>query len=541
MQMQPRSFETGEELCHAGEVGTRLLVIAGGLAQTLLPPSETGDPLVVANLRQGDAVGAISLVTGEPYTATVVAAMPTQALEMGKHQFHELVERFPRILVNLTAILSRRMTSSTARRAGAERGEAVALIVGRSLMHQTDTILRATMAASAGKVTSLNTREGFDAAVGALDALLASHATVIMVGRAEGRSAPLLLQHVDRVVVLTEHEEEARRFADLDRGIEVLLVGAEASTVDRVRTAGLPVLRAFTPDLQPADVSWIGRHLARTKLGLALGAGGAKGFAEVGALYVLEEAGYTIDNVAGSSIGAIIGTYVAMGMRAAEIDSTLREAFDPETVAEVFKISFAGTSTGLETMTRLLKETTHERTFDDLEISLAVMAVDLTARAPAPFREGPLWQALLAATALAGMFPPYEKGGHRFVDGLALVPVPTGSVVEDGADVTVSVNLMPREVLPNWPGEAAPPPEQTGARGSRMLETLLEVMDLMQLDTSIRHAEAADVVIHPRFGPGSWRDFHLADRFLEAGRQAAEEQLHVLQQLARPQSSGVPT
>jgi hypothetical protein len=65
-------------------------------------------------------------------------------------------------------------------------------------------------------------------------------------------------------------------------------------------------------------------------------------------------------------------------------------------------------------------------------------------------------------------------------------------------------------------------------------------MDLMQLDTSARNADAADVGITPRFGPGSWRDFELADRFLAAGRQAAEEQLPVLRSLARPQAARSP-
>ncbi len=74
-----------------------------------------------------------------------------------------------------------------------------------------------------------------------------------------------------------------------------------------------------------------------------------------------------------------------------------------------------------------------------------------------------------------------------------------------------------------------------------MLETLLEVMDLSQLDASVRHAALADVTITPRFGPSSWRDFHLADLFLMAGRRAAEEQLPALQALARPQSVAMTT
>jgi NTE family protein len=214
--------------------------------------------------------------------------------------------------------------------------------------------------------------------------------------------------------------------------------------------------------------------------------------------------------------------YLALGMNAAEIDATLRSAFTEENCAAMFKLALSGASSGLETVERIFRETTDDATFADLKIPLAVMAIDLASREPAPIREGPLWQALVAATALPGMFPPYERGAQRLVDGLALVPVPTGEAIADGADVTVSVNLMSREDLPAWPGLEAPPPEPP-RRGSRMLDTLLEVMDLAQLDNSVRHAAMADVALTPRFGPGTWRDFHLADLFLAAGREALKQ------------------
>ena len=141
---------------------------------------------------------------------------------------------------------------------------------------------------------------------------------------------------------------------------------------------------------------------------------------------------------------------------------------------------------------------------------------------------------MLASTALAGMFPPYIRGDQRLVDGLALVPVPSDAVRNAGADIVVSVNLIGRESLAAWPGHAAPE-EAPRRKGARMLDTLLEVMDLSQMDASVRHAARADVAITPVFGPGSWRDFDLADLYLAAGASAAEAQLPLLKQLARPQ------
>ena len=135
---------------------------------------------------------------------------------------------------------------------------------------------------------------------------------------------------------------------------------------------------------------------------------------------------------------------------------------------------------------------------------------------------------------MAGVFPVQERDGHRLVDGIALVPVPTASVFESGADLVVSCNLMGPETLDAWPEAAAVEPEQPKKRRPGRLDMMLEVMDLSQLDTSIRHAALADVTVTPLFGPADWRDFHLADLFLAAGRSAAEQQLPALQALSRP-------
>ena len=356
----------------------------------------------------------------------------------------------------------------------------------------------------------------------------------MLVAELDPGSIGVLLEQVDRAVVLTG-EAEAKGLptpAAAAAPLEVVLVGPTHRPRD-------DVVRVCEGGVSARDTAWLGRHLTKTKLGLALGAGGAKGYAHVGALEVLERAGYTIDYVGGSSIGAIVGSYVALGMSAAEIEATLRAAFTPEAVAEVFKLSFSGESTGRQTMERILRETTRERSFEETEIPLVAMAVDLNGGGlPAPLRNGPIWQALLASTSLAGMFPPLEHHGQRLVDGLALVPVPVDAVADQGADVMVAVNIMSRDTLEAWPGQAPPEPEPK-RRGSRMLETLLEVMDVSQLDTSVRHAAQADVIVTPRFGPSSWRDFELADLFLAAGRQAAEEQLPTLQSLARPQAAAV--
>jgi NTE family protein len=482
--MRRREFGAGHVICREGEAGESLFLIVDGFARVLV------EDRPVARLRRGDVIGEMSLVSGEPRSATVVAAVPTTALELSRYGVAALIAEQPRILENLTRILSDRLAATTARVGDTRvRGEAVALLVSDAAAASVPDVIAATEAASPRPVASIDVRGSLEP-LETLDDLLAANGTVVIVAGPDAAAA-----------------EEA---AD----------------------------RAVRLDAPPDDAAWLGRHLSRTKLGLALGAGGAKGYAHVGALRVLEEAGYTVDYVSGSSIGAMVGAWIALGRDSGEIEATMRESFQSGTIDEIFKLSLAGGSTGLEAMTRLLRETTEDKTFDDIVIPLVVMTVDLNAQAPAPVTEGPLWEALLAATALAGMFPPHEQDGKRLVDGLALVPVPTDAVAQAGADVTVAVNILSRQTLDAWPGEV-PQAEPTRGPRSRMLDTLLEVMDVAQLDSSERHAARADVPITPRFGPSSWRDFHLSDLFLEAGRKATEEQLPTLQALARPNSKEV--
>jgi predicted acylesterase/phospholipase RssA/CRP-like cAMP-binding protein len=548
-----QTFEPGEHLCTAGEPSTGCWVITGGLVDVVGASGGVREGEVLARRRKGGTVGEVGVILGAPQTETVVASIRTTALELRAADVDELVQRYPRILINVLGQLNERATYVHERSAERELGETVALVAGPSLRAALPSLIAAARRASPRSVIGLDRQFSFAGAVTAADDLATAHATVVLPSDLEAESVEVLLRESDRVVALAATAHDAAELGRMRRPpgteevvVEVVLASddAHAASLSWPADAPLRVVRTCEVGedrrLAGDDVAWIARHLTRTKIGLALGAGGAKGYAHIGALQVLEDAGYVVDCVAGSSIGAVIGTLLALGESAAEIDATLRRVFDEAAVAEIFKVSLSGKSTGLELMTRLLREITSEHTFDEVQIPLTIMSVDLDERAPAPLRTGPLWQALLAGTALAGMFPPHERDGHRLVDGLALVPVPTGAVVESGADVTISINLIGRETLPSWPdGPAAEPPEVRRRRG--VLDNLLEVMDLSQMAESVRHAELADVAITPRFGPGEWRDFHLADRYLAAGREAALTALPRLRSLALPAITETPS
>lgn len=552
-RMRARQFAPDELLCRAGEPSDRIWLLTGGLVSWTAPVTAGGGEIVL-RMRKGDVIGAQDAIAGKERTATVVASIRTSTLELDAEDLVDLARRFPQILINIIQMQRERLFRASARSAalfsGSVRstagrgGEEVGLVAGQSLTAIIGPLVAAAQMASARPVTLLDRSLSFAGALTASDELASQNATVVIPGGLEPEKLGVMLDEVDRVVALAGNAQEVELLgrvaaAAAGRNLEVILVSEEAREASRVWS--LEFLKHIVRDcprqqgfpLADVDLAWLARHLTRTKLGVALGAGGAKGYAHVGVLQVLEEAGYTVDYAGGSSIGGFVATHLALGYDAQETDRRFRRTFSEEQVGKLFGGTFGAGSA--DELTRMLKEATEDRFFSHTTIPLVIMAVDLTDRVPRAQRRGPLWDALLAALAVAGVFPPRERDEHRLVDAIALVPVPTAAVLEDGADIVISVNLLGAEALEQWPDA---PKQEAGepakARRKNMLDTLFEVMDLSQLDTAVRHAELADVVVTPRFGPADWRDFQLADLFLAAGRAAALEQLPALQALCRP-------
>jgi predicted acylesterase/phospholipase RssA len=555
-RMRPRTFSQGEQLCRAGDPSDRIWLITGGLVNWSAGTTAGGGEIEL-RMRKGDVIGAQDAITRAERTATVVASTLTSTLELDAESLFELARRYPQILINViqtqrdrlfrASARSAAMFSATARSTAGSRGEEIGLVAGPSLTGVVSRIIAAARTASPRPVNQIDRSLSFAGALTASDELASENATVLIAGDLDSDQLGVMLDEVDRVVALAGTAEEAERLgrvaaASEGRRLELVLVSDQAREASRMWPLSVARMVVRECERQPgfaladADVAWLARHLTRTKLGVALGAGGAKGYAHVGFLKVLEEAGYTVDYAGGSSIGGFVATQLALGYDAGEIDARFRETFSAENVGKLFSSPLVG-SAGLETLTGMLKQATDQRFFSHTRIPLVILAADLADRVPVAQRQGPLWEALLAGLSVAGVFPTQERNGHRLIDAIALVPVPTAAVIEDGADVVVAVNLLGAEGLERWPGvEPEPEPEPQKRRRRGPLDTMLEAMDLSQLDTSARHAALADVVITPRFGPAEWRDFNQADHFLEAGRTAAREQLPALEALARPVS-----
>ncbi len=185
-------------------------------------------------------------------------------------------------------------------------------------------------------------------------------------------------------------------------------------------------------------------------ISLALGGGGARGAAHIGVLRVLEKAGYKVKAIAGTSIGSMVASIYATGKTADEVEQIFA-AVDQSRLYG-WPLSDGPGLLGMRGITDFLRVQLGERTFDDLVIPCAVVAVDLNSNREIILQEGHVVDAVSGSIAIPGIFPPKEYHSYLLVDGGVLDPVPVRAAraLAPGLPV-VAVSLMPPLDVPSTP------------------------------------------------------------------------------------------
>ncbi len=158
------------------------------------------------------------------------------------------------------------------------------------------------------------------------------------------------------------------------------------------------------------------------EISVALGGGGAKGAAHIGVLKTLDQHGYQIKALAGTSAGGIIGSLYAAGYHPTEIFERFQKI---ETSSLYSRRPGDGPSLlGVSGINHILTEMLDKRSFDDLKIPFVVTAVDLITGQEVILKKGRVVDAVLATMSVPGIFPHQEWGGYHLVDGGLLDPIP---------------------------------------------------------------------------------------------------------------------
>lgn len=289
--------------------------------------------------------------------------------------------------------------------------------------------------------------------------------------------------------------------------------------------------------------------LSKTKnpIALALGGGGARGIAHIGIFKVLQEEGVPCDMIVGTSIGALgaalWGLEPDWKWARDQIFASLRKkAFakygkgltDSATGAakhgffkraKLFFMKFAALQILLARKSlvsrRRLREAVAsivpDKTFADLKVPAAVVALDLRTGTEVVIREGSLRDAAVASSSLAGFFPPTRLGDMLLVDASPVSSVPVDAARKLGAAGVIAFDIRSR-VMP-------------AEKISSGADAVFRVAAIASERANDEQASRADVSISPGVGDTYWSDFHNLDSHVEAGERAAREKLGEVRQL----------
>ena len=209
--------------------------------------------------------------------------------------------------------------------------------------------------------------------------------------------------------------------------------------------------------------SWLFRRKPKQiKLGLALGSGGAKGFAEIGALKAFEENGLEFDVIAGTSIGSIIGAFYADGYTSTDINELIKN-IDLGDVTNLFMIKMDTLG-----MFKVIDRTIGSKNIEELKKPFMAVATEVESGDEYVFSSGNVATALCASSSYPPFFKPVVIDNVRYIDGAFTNSVPADLVRKMGADYVVSIDLSTHEkkqsflsrIIPTYKGKVEKPWEK---------------------------------------------------------------------------------
>jgi NTE family protein len=566
-QLLERHLHHGEVLYREGDPSDAVYVLAEGSIDFSI-----GERLL-ARLGPGELFGEQGVLGNARRGATATAAHDSTVVVLPAPTFQRLLEDHPGLHARLVEVLGRRMAAIASGEARSKSEAALVMGPGPWATRRTTVLEVADMVereigqpvgvltvASAPAARDAPPRpdrpdgplhwsgsDGVELRRRVSSELAARHGrspfVFVVLDEQLQRFAPALGPLCDTIIVTTGDDPHL----EIDRQ-----PGQRTVLVHDLRKGPGPDLgdnaRVSVPAEEPGRsraLARLARHLARRSVGLALGSGAAWGFAHIGVLDVLDEAGIPVDVIAGASMGAIVGAHYALGFsprELEEISTSVKGVSDffrilPNLLylATDFNVLRPGMFAG-ERFQRILESMAPitGRTFADLRVPFRAVATNVDTGARTEICEGTLSDALRASFSAPWVFTPFSHATGPLIDGGMSDPVPSETARAMGADLVVAVNVVP----PVYPS-AQNPLEfalmglsrlarlggEPSRRGPNSFEVIVRTIQIMQHELGNHRVGEADVLIDPDLRDYSMFDFWRAKPMIEAGRAAARNAL----------------
>ncbi|HVS16450.1 MAG TPA: cyclic nucleotide-binding domain-containing protein [Thermoanaerobaculia bacterium] len=543
----------GETLFRQGDESSSLYVLLRGRLRVVREGASGTRPL--AEIHRGETVGEIGLLTGEPRTATVVAARDSELVRLDRAGFEKVIESEPRALMPIVRTLGRRLESTSATRRRRPRIGTLALLpLGprRGVEWLTATLVAALRRHASVLVLdadSVDRAHGAGASRTPRDSLrwpaLADwlhrqedeHDLVVyLADRTATAWSELCLGQADRVVLVCQGDRpqshELLAMVEQDPGAtprELVLLHPEGLEPHNTRRW----LEVFAPERhhharigRDADAERVARFLSGRAIGVALGGGGARGFAHAGLQRAMAELGIPVDYLAGVSMGSLAAASWACGRDWRQTVNAFDEVFVKTKTWRAYTLPVISVFDA-GALEAALERAFGDRRIEDLWTHFVCVATNVTRATPQLFERGRLARAVRASGAFPGLLPPVPIAGELLVDGGLMTNLPVETLAERcpgpivANDVSREVEMEVDPALEESPSPAAwlwrrLREGKDASDFPRLGPLLLRSIDCREVARRPERQQAASVYLIPPVGRFGLVDFDALDEIVEA-------------------------
>src|SRR5689334_13496990 len=439
------------------------LVVTGSLGVFI--ENEQGERQMVALVPAGKTVGEMSLIAGSSsHSAQLVALRDTELLRISPDGFEALIARHPRVMMNLMQILVRRLKDANRGRSPKSQPKTFAIVPLQDGLSDVPIARRLAQAlAQMGVRAAVLDASASDQTAEWFNTFEQAHDIVFYRGDAPDSAwTHLCLRQADRIFLLARANHplplaplDLPAFKERASGAPELLLlhpdGASAVLPEHFSVrGGLFSNHHHLRAGHQADVARVARFIAGRAVGLVLAGGGARGFAHIGIIRALKEAGVPFDQLGGTSMGAIIAAGLAREWSLEEMRDRMRATFVDDNPLSDWTLPLIALVKGKKVSKRL-REHFDEICIEELPLPFFAVSSDLTTGRIHIHRSGALWRALRASVALPGILPPVTHHGHLLVDGGVMNNLPVDIMKEHSggpiiaSDVTGELDLRVRD------------------------------------------------------------------------------------------------
>ena len=543
LQLDWFALPGGATLFETGDASDALYILRSGSLGAFRADPHGGALRLIGVVAAGETVGELGVIVNQPRSATVRALRDSELLRLSRDAFQRLVEHQPRAMLEASRVAVERLVArATGEPLSAPRTLAIlpqsraadARALAAMLQHALDDY---------GRCIVLDADSGSDHTSAWFAAREAEARYVIYVADHEQLHREwreLCIRQADALVLLADAGAAPGAWPDLACASAAAALHRPRHMVLRhpsgeIRRGAARGWLAHAPGARlhhlrhARDAERIARLIVGRSLGLVLSGGGARGFAHIGVIRALREAGLRIDTVGGTSIGAIIGAGVAADWAHEEMLERYRRAFVDGKPLGDYTLPFVAMTRGAR-VAHLLREAFGPLDIEDLPLPFFAVSANLTSGSAVIHRDGPLWLWLRASCAIPGVLPPVLHRGQVLVDGAVINNLPTDVMREEGVSDVAAVDIGADDVLHAQVEEFATPPawrmlwdKLRPQRRPGMLSILLRAGMVNAEASSRARRQQANLLLKPPLGGVELLEWQAYEKAIELGYRSARE------------------